>query len=166
MKMIELTRGFVALVDDEDYEKLSLRKWHVTLGGSYYARTCFSGGGYSLMHRQILGLEKGDPRHSDHIDGDGLNNQKHNLRICSASTNQANSNINKTNKSGFKGASWDKQVNKWRASIMVNGKTKHLGYFTCLIKAAHCYDEAAREYFGKFPRFNFPREGEQGCKPN
>jgi hypothetical protein len=92
----------------------------------------------------------------DHKDGNGLNNQKNNLRLCSYSQNSQNSKRPSHNTSGYKGACWSKGSNKWQAYIKLNGKCIHLGYFTCLLKAARAYDLKAKELFGNFARLNFP----------
>lgn len=93
----------------------------------------------------------------DHIDGDGLNNTKQNLRICTQSENVMNQSIRSDNSSGYKGVWWDKQTNKWRAGIIISGKTVYLGRFDFLVNAARAYDFAAKELFGEFSKLNFPK---------
>ena len=94
----------------------------------------------------------------DHRDLNGLNNAWINLREANSSQNNANRGKLITNTSGFKGVSWSKWANKYKAYIRINNKRKHLGYFKDLIKAAQAYDSAALQYFGEFARLNFPRE--------
>ena len=150
MKQIPLTQGKFALVDDEDYEKLSQSKWNERgTRTNVYARTQ---GGLS-MHRLLMGSQ-GDE--IDHIDGNGLNNQKSNLRVCTRAENSRNRKLGKTNKSGYKGVSWKTENKKWQVAIMKDAKQIHLGYFFCLIKAAKAYDKAAKKLFGEFAKLNFP----------
>lgn len=130
MKEINLTQGKVAQVDDEDYEFLSQYKWHANKNyQTYYAKRSDQRDGISSiisMHRDIMGRSEG--MQIDHIDGNGLNNQKSNLRFVTVRQNAQNKkNINKTSK--YPGVRWDKDRNKWRANIYINGKTKHLGRF-------------------------------------
>jgi len=146
MKSIPLSQGKFALVDDDDYEWISKKKWY------------FRGNGYAahrgvLMHRAILKTPKG--MSTDHIDGNKLNNQKSNLRICTHTENIQNSKRNSGNVSGYKGVSQDKARGRWRAYIKSNKRMIHLGYFLTAEDAAHAYDEAARKYHGEFARTNF-----------
>ena len=93
-------------------------------------------------------------------DGDGLDNRRCNLRVCTRSQN----NMNERPRGGtseFKGVSWDNAISKWRPRIKHNGKQCYLGIFTDEIDAALAYDEAARIYFGPFARANFPQTGEE-----
>ncbi|MFH1739786.1 MAG: AP2 domain-containing protein [bacterium] len=157
MKEIQLTHGKVAMVDDEDFESLNQHKWHTADRGMwFYARrtiTMESGRRIKvLMHRQIIQTPAG--MDTDHIDGNGLNNQRENLRNCTRSQNQWNSRINANNTSGAKGVSWYKSRNVWVSHIGVNGKRKTLGYFADTKTAALAYDNAAREYFGEFAKTN------------
>lgn len=154
MKEIQLTKGNVALVDDEDFEHVNQFKWRakVTPRNVYAVRT-FKVNGNTLaqkMHRFILGVT--DPNiEVDHApDHSGLNNQRHNLRKASTAQNQHNQSIRTDNTSGFKGASWDKRSKKWEARIRVNGGSKYLGRFTSKKEAARAYDAAALKHFGAF----------------
>jgi hypothetical protein len=92
----------------------------------------------------------------DHEDGNGLNNQRSNLRIASPTQNQGNARRRKDNTSGYKGVSWYRRTNKWKAHIRVDKKLRHLGYFIDLTDAARAYDAAALEHFGEFAHLNFP----------
>lgn len=137
-----------ALVDAEDATKV---------GGIHWSR---SGNGYAVgntpagrmtMHRWLLpeaaGLE------IDHIDGNGLNNTRANLRPCNRVENTANTTRRSTNKSGFKGVCSDRR-GRWRATITVNGKQRHLGSFTHPEQAARAYDTAAVSAWGAFAKTN------------
>ncbi len=159
MKEIPLTQGQVALVDDQDYEELSRHKWSAFKSGkTWYARRGFGPRSHQkqvYMHQQILNPPPG--LQCDHINGDGLDNRRCNLRVCTQSQNQHNRRL-QGGTSEFKGVHWYKAQNKWRAKITHNGKRYHLGAFPDETDAARAYDNAAREFFGKFARPNFPNE--------
>jgi hypothetical protein len=159
MKEITLTHGKTALVDDADFEHLSQFKWHAAKEGNiwYAVRTASRREGRSSvrMHRLIIGAKPGT--RVDHMDCNGLNNQRHNLRLCTHQQNLCNRPATNANTSGFKGVSWYKRYQKWEANIAVNGKKRRIGYFDSLVKAACAYDDAARELHGEFARVNFPR---------
>lgn len=155
MKKIKLTQGKIALVDDADFEELNKYKWFAHKDKkTFYAHRNFkkSNGKQSMkiMHRIILGEPKS---FVDHKDGDGLNNQRHNLRFCNHSSNGMNRGKNINNKSGFKGVSWDKKICKWQTQIFFNGKAKHLGYFINNLEAYKTYCEAAKKYHKEFAFF-------------
>jgi hypothetical protein len=163
MKEIPLTQGQFALVDDVDFEWLSRWKWCAmkhTSNGYYAGRTVQfkkPNGRYStktiLMHRVILGLTDGKT-HTDHINHNTLDNQKINLRECTPAENQRNSTSQKNSSSKYLGVGWNKAAKKWRSQLIIAGKYKYLGSFTCEIKAALAYNEAALEYFGEFANLN------------
>lgn len=105
------------------------------------------------MHRQIMGTLPGQLNaHVDHIDGNKLNNQRINLRYCTAHQNKFNRLLDPRNKSGFKGVSHSK--GRWRARLKLNGREKWLGYFDSVVDAARAYNEAALRYFGEFAKIN------------
>ena len=108
------------------------------------------------MHSAILESHKGSD--IDHIDGNGLNNQENNLRYSTHSQNMSNRGLDKNNKSGFKGVSWYQPSQKWQVKIAVQGKQKHLGYYSDIEEAARAYDAAAKELHGEFAWLNFPDE--------
>lgn len=161
MKKIPLTRGKVALVDDADFDWLNHYRWRAQekCSGNFYAtRHALREAGEKRrtvgMHQiiaAIMGFER-----PDHIDGNGLNNQRGNLRPATKSENGANRKLNRNNTSGFKGVGWNKAQQKWTASIRQFGKLRYLGYFLDVMAAARAYDVAAKEIFGKFARLNFP----------
>jgi hypothetical protein len=106
------------------------------------------------MHRQIMGLEYGDPRQVDHVDPNKtLDNTDDNLRLATIADQRHNQRKRKTNTSGFKGVSPDKYPGKWRAAITINGKDKNLGTFATKELAYAAYCSAAKEAFGEFARF-------------
>lgn len=139
MKEIELNRGKIALVDDADYEWLSQYKWStLQVRHLCYAQRSFKAGDKTksiTMHRFITDCP---PKMIiDHIDGNGLNNQRSNLRIVTRRQNQQNRHENKT--SIYPGVNWNFKRNKWEAGIRINGKTKHLGYFDFELEAFKIY---------------------------
>lgn len=160
MKEIQLTKGKVALVDDEDFEHLNQWKWQWHKGKyTVYAmrsqRVGFRKRESILMHRQILSVTN-PCIHIDHKDGNGLNNQKSNIRICDRSQNGMNQQKQVRSLSGFKGVTIDKhkKCNPWRARISVKGKYLFLGYYPTEKAAAIAYNKKAAELFGEFARPN------------
>ena len=164
MKEILLTKGMVAIVDDEDYKWVSEWKWHVYENrGNYYAarrkrgvRTI--GRSTIFMHREIVIRNFGkidDGMHTDHANGNGLDNRKSNLRICTPAQNQYNSRVRAGGTSKYKGVLWRRERGKWISVLRISGKHIHLGTFTNEIDAAIAYDSAAIKYFGEFARTNF-----------
>lgn len=158
MKQIELTKGQFALVDDEDFEELNQFKWHAIVArDTFYAvRKIYTNKEKvsTMMHRVILGTTNKKIQ-IDHKDGNGLNNQKNNLRESTASQNQSNTSYQKNNAFKHKGVGWHKGASKYRARITLNGKEYHLGLFEDIIDAAKAYDEKAKELFGEFAWLNF-----------
>ena len=160
MKTIPLTQGKFAIVDDEDFEKLNVHKWHLQKSANFYyyavRRKNIRGKEIAIyMHREILGLRPTDNQVVDHIDHEGLNNRRFNIRICTNQENRMNSKHNKNSLSKFKGVSWHKHRRKWYASIKVNGRSQHLGSFDSEIEAAKVYDSKAKKLCGEFACTNF-----------
>ena len=155
MKEILLTQGKVALVDDEDYEELSKYKWCFTMRKGartgYVVRYLGKGGGRGTtvpMHRVIMKAQKG--QEVDHKDGNGLNNQKENLRFATRAQNSANK--KSCNSTGFKGVYKNKK--RWSVNIGMDGKTKYLGSYSTKEEAALAYNRAAQEHFGEYAYLN------------
>lgn len=159
-RTIPLTRGKFAIVDEEDYGLLSQFKWNAQLdkrsGRLYAARNHAYPDGTKrtvFMHRQILGLERGDPRQGDHREpGLTLDNRRNNLRVATVAENSRNCRIRKDNTSGYKGVRWHSGSKKWEASIAVDGKRIRLGDFSDINHAAAAYANAAEKYHGEFAR--------------
>lgn len=157
MKQIPLTQGQVALVDDEDYEIVMQYKWNaVRFKHSYYAvRGAWIEKKVKRIHLHRFLMNPADGMVVDHIDGDGLNNTRANLRVCTNFQNIQNQRRRTTNKSGYKGVWWNPDLKKWRVRIRVNGKSLSVGHYDSAIDAANAYDETVRKHFGEFARTNF-----------
>lgn len=156
-KLIPLTKGYFAIVDDDDYEKLNCHKWYAkSIRHSHIVYASRDIGSiHEMMHRVIMGNPDGVS--IDHINGNSIDNRKENLRICTHSQNLSNrSKMNTKNTSGYKGVGWSKNARKWSASITHNYKKIHLGYFFDIIDAAKARDVAALKYHGEFASLNFP----------
>lgn len=150
MKVIELTKGYVTIVDDEMFDQLAQYRWHLSSG---YARRQYRGVKI-YMHRVIYGELKCLGKDIDHKNGDRLDNRRCNLRVCSESQNLQNKKISSNNKVGFKGVSWDKLNSKFVARIQVpNGRYLNLGRFKKIEDASIAYQIAATKHFGEFARF-------------
>lgn len=146
-----------AIVDDEDYERINQYKWYPQkIGKNIYAcrreHITRNKGNYILMHRYILDYI-GDS-YVDHKDGDGLDNRKENLRLCTKNQNHYNSCVRSDNTSGYKGVYYHKGAKKWMAYITKDQKRIHLGLHKNKEDAAVAYNKAAEEYFGEFARLN------------
>ena len=151
-----------ALVDPQDAERVAAHKWRafrpcprgdrlILYAGARMGKT------FPYMHRFILGLT--DPRVKvDHINHDGLDNRRCNLRIGTHQQNVFNRRPNKNASSRFKGVSWDSQNKRWRAGIKFNGRLHYLGLFADEVEAASVYDGAALTLFGSRAYLNFPDE--------
>jgi hypothetical protein len=162
MKRIPLTKNEFAIVDEDLYEHLSKHKWYANTprkGNKYAERTELRNGKKNriLMHRYILG-ESVNGKMVDHINGNGLDNRRSNLRVCTHSQNQKNQRRYATNRSGFKGVHFSRERKKWRAMIDVDCKKIHLGYFEDIYHAANAYDIAARTHHKEFANLNFPEK--------
>jgi hypothetical protein len=143
----------VALVDDEDYEKLAKHKWFLVKNhNAFYAirKSLTSDGRRSsiAMHQEVLDMPS---KAIDHKDRNGLNNQKHNLRLVTTKQNTINAKMYKNNKSGYKGVSWCRLNKRWRAQL----SCKLIGWYDSKEEAARAYDKAAKEKFGEYATLNF-----------
>lgn len=155
-RLIPITRGFVATVDDDDYEYLMQWKWRLklekhtayakrqinwTINGRRLQREV-------LMHRELIGISG---YQVDHINRNGLDNRRCNLRLTTASQNMQNR--KSWGKSGYRGVRWHKTA--FVSEITINKKKTHLGSFQDKVQAARAYDEAALKCFGEFAQVNF-----------
>lgn len=157
MKTITLTQGFVALVNNADFKYLNQWKWHADRNhhSVYALRNIRVGPGKRKrvgMHTQLMGTPPG--KEVDHRNGNGLDNRRRNLRVCAHAHNSQNVRKPIDNSSGFKGVSWNRRSESWRAYIKTRRRQLHLGYFSNPRTAAKAYNEAAVRLFGKFARLN------------
>jgi len=154
-RLIPLTQGRFAIVDAEDYDRLSEHKWHVMKCVRTEYAGSYQDGKYILMHRVLLNA----PHHRivDHRDGNGLNNRKHNLRLCTHQENLYNQRPRLGGTSRFRGVCWRKTRRKYETKIQKNGKRYSLGYYHDETEAAVVYDIKAMELFGEFAYLNFPK---------
>jgi hypothetical protein len=155
MKQIPLNKNKVALIDDEDFEEINRHKWCVGSDG-YPRRKVIIGGKQQavFMHRFLMGLVRGDGKEVDHINGNILDNQRKNLRVCSHHQNLINKKLQRNNTSGVRGVSWNKRKEMWQVYIVLNRKKIDLGYFDDLVLAAKRYNQEAKEMFGEFAKLN------------
>lgn len=151
MKEMLLTQGKMALVDDEDYARVATLTWHFS-AKRYAAHRVGYHGKYIYMHRFVISASENE--RVDHVDGDGLNNTRINLRICTQSQNMMNARKRANVSSKYKGVLFNKSRGKYIAYIQIGGKNKHLGVFLCENDAAIAYNDAARIHFGEFARLN------------
>ena len=146
MIKIPLTQDKVAIIDDEDYKRVSQYKWSYHNQG--YAQT---NGGWTLMHRFILNARDG--QQVDHINGDRLDNRRENLRFVTNSQQHINRSkpafVNRT--SNYKGVSL-RSNGRWQVML----QRRYVGTFLTEEEAARAYDKRAKELFGEFARLNFP----------
>lgn len=150
---VKLTKGKEAVIDNLDFDLISKYKWRYGFGGmgGEYAVTGNGKGSPTIrMHRLILGAKKGQI--IDHVDGNGLNNMRKNLRIVSSLESSQNKGIYKNNTVGQKGVYLHR--GKFEARIMVNDKRIYLGRFDTAKEAGVVYRQAELKYFGEFARKN------------
>ena len=157
MKEIPLTQGKIAIVDDDLYEMLITKKWHFFQSKrsktGYAARSYWQRGKCQqiFMHTEILGVIG-----IDHINGNGLDNRRENLRQANTAQNCRNRGKISTKKN-FKGVFEDPKSKQFIAKVKMNRKNYYLGRFDSEIEAALTYDAKVKELFGEFARTNFPR---------
>jgi|SRR6516162_8902626 hypothetical protein len=150
--------GLVALIDDQD-QPLITGDWTILRGKrTFYAargRGSRNNRRYWYMHRVILGIT--DPKvQADHINGNGLDNRRVNLRIVTNKQNSHNSRPHRDGSSKYRGVSWDQSRRRWRAQYAIDGRPKFLGRFDSEVEAAKAYDDAVLKRSGEFAYLNFP----------
>jgi len=157
MRTIKLTQNKHTLVDDEDFEVLSKYKWCYHKKKTDYT-------GYAVrsvrisrnkietitLHSCVLNIPIGMV--VDHINRDGLDNRKENLRIATVSQNAFNRKLSKNNKSGYKGVSWNKGSKKWQVFIIEGGKNRNLGSYDKVEDAAKVYNDFSIQLHKEFYR--------------
>jgi len=160
---IQLTQGLVALVDDEDYDTARVHKWyahrdHRTFYAVRKVRRTNGTQAALRLHTFLTGWPM-----ADHINGNGLDNQRSNLRPATNAENMRNRTRYTSNTSGFKGVTWHKQTRKWQAQINIEKRSRYLGLYDTPETAALAYDAAARQHHGDFATVNFPQPGERAA---
>lgn len=148
MKEIKISNGYTTLVDDDDFEKLNKIKWQSLVKSN----TIYACNNIGRMHRIIMDAKKGEI--IDHLDGNGLNNQKSNLRNCTFQENMRNKRT--WGKIKYNGVSFNKKTKNFpfRCRITINKKSIHLGYFKTAELAAKEYNKNALLYFGEYAKLN------------
>lgn len=149
--------GLKAIIDKEDYDRVNDLPWHPEVSRTtVYVRTSRnSKTPNKSLHRFIMNAKPGQV--VDHINFNGLDNRKANLRFCSVKENADHSRKYRDSTSNFKGVSWQMSAQKWRAQIQAEpGRLLYLGSFIDETEAAKVYDQKAKELFGEFAVLNFP----------
>lgn len=146
---IPLTKGWWALVDAVDFDRVNAFNWHCAVGTRYAAS--HGPGRLTYLHAFIVGRSHKEIDHRDH---DGLNNQRHNLRLVTRTQQMQNTRPHVDGTSHFKGVSYDRARSLWAAEIMVNKVKIHLGRFDDEVTAACAYNVAAKQHFGEFAYIN------------
>ncbi len=155
VRYIALSKGKFAIVDKADYEWLSQYKWCVSIAGTKMYACRREDGKTILMHRFIMNAPQ--DLVVDHIDGNGLNDRRNNLRLCTPTQNRYNCRV-WTGTSKYKGVYRDRKSGKWVANICYKRRCIYLGAYDSEAEAARAYDRKAVELFGEFAYLNFPEE--------
>jgi len=155
---ISLRHGLVLLIDGDDWARLGHHSWWAYKNGNtfYVCRTAKTPRGrrHVPIHREIMGAQPGFE--VDHINRDGLDNRRTNLRVCTRAQNTENAPHPSGKYSNYRGVSWDITRDKWTASISIKNRATRLGRFADEADAARAYDVAARQHHGEFAITNFP----------
>ena len=151
-RMIPLSRGEFAIVDEDQYESLSKTTWNYNRG---YAVNNKIIGAETFMHRVIMNVTDRDVI-VDHKNRYPLDNRRQNLRECTFLQNTYNTRPQENSTSKYKGVCWNTRAGKWIVSISPKNRKLHIGFFTSEILAAQAYDLKAKELFGEFAYLNFP----------
>lgn len=161
--------GRVALVDDEDYDLVMQHRWRVyerkrpgkRPQGPYAVTSVVRNGSNCSLQMHVLIMGQ---RGIDHINHNGLDNQRHNLRLANHSQNNQNQQPPLGFTSQYKGVYLRKKSGLWHAVIKLDGRSRHIGDFASEAEAAYAYDAAARELFGEFACPNFQDEPTQAMR--
>lgn len=148
LEKIKLTQNQFALVDDNLFDELNQYKWYAQKGHNTYYVKRNKKYNEIYMHRVVLNLECGDGMIVDHINGNGLDNRKENLRVVTNIENCHNRRIHSHNTSGYTGICWVKRYQKWLAQIVVGGKQVCLGYHSNILDAIESRKQGEIKYWG------------------
>jgi hypothetical protein len=161
-RRIELTQGYHALLDDEDFARVAAYSWHVAKrrGRRYAVANVGRGAAKTTVYLHRLVLDAPPGVEVDHRDGEGLNNTRANLRACTHTENMCNAQPRRGGSSRYKGVFWCATRGRWLARVKLSGRTRQVGTFTSERAAALAYNAAARALHGEFARLNdIPAEG-------
>jgi DUF4097 and DUF4098 domain-containing protein YvlB len=153
MRIIPLTKGKLAIVDDNDYDWAMQWKWQVSSEG-YAVRSAhdIKYGKKVRMHRALVNAPDGFE--VDHINGNRLDNRRQNLRICTHKDNQRNMSKKRGASSIYKGVHWNSRDKRWIVKIKTNEKQVCVGRYKLEVEAAIAYNNAAKKIYGEFARLN------------
>jgi hypothetical protein len=149
---VPLTQGCEAIIDVEDIDVVQGFNWTAVKGGRTFYACRMSRGKHIAMHRAVISAPS--DKHVDHINGNGLDNRKANLRLATRSQNKHNAQRRVDNPSGYKGVRAYKDTGKFQARITSHGKQYHLGYFPTALEAFEAYKKASAELHGEFGRLS------------
>lgn len=162
MKTIKLNRGFESIVDDDDYDRVSALRWHARVNRradgtlrvyAFRVHIDDDGSRHALfLHRYIMPVPNG--MDIDHVNGDGLDNRRGNLRCATRAENNYNSRKRSGGTSIYRGVSWHGPCKKWHARFSINGKSKYLGVYESEELAAAAYNKEAEKHAGQFATLN------------
>lgn len=163
MKRIPLTQGKFAIVDDEDYRHLIQWKWYLYRAGNkqYAVRNISWRSNTGMLKRRIIRMHRvimhpPKNRYIDHINHNGIDNRKSNMRNCTSRENQGNRLVSNHCSSKYKGV--NRHDGKWQARIGYKYKQLYIGFYDTEIEAAEAYNQKAIEIFGEFAKVNQIRE--------
>jgi len=149
---VTLTKGYVAIIDADDLEIVNTSNWYASVKPRtvYAIRAVYNNGTQQILrlHRIIMKAPFG--MEVDHINGNGLDNRKINLRVVSKNENAKNKRMNLNNSSGFKGVSWSNKRGKWLSQIQHDGTAIYLGCYLSKEEAYEVYCAASEKYHGEF----------------
>lgn len=155
---ITLTQGQTTLVDAADWDAVKDLRWYASrVRTLFYPQAHVSGRKSPVRMHQFI-FPATHPLMIDHVNGDGTDNRRRNLRVVTHTQNQQNMRPQRGT-SSYKGVCWNSYSGKWQAYINASKRTQYLGRFTDEREAARAYDRAARALFGDHARLNFPEEG-------
>ena len=155
---VALTKGYEAIISSADAHLVERHNWVVVIKkcNKIYAYRSIGPRGKQrtiYMHRVIMNAPDG--YEVDHVNGDGLDNRRQNMRLVTHQQNLCNQLISSKNRSGFRGVSWDKNMKTWRAQITVHYKMKFLGLFESAESAHAAYVEASKMLHGQYGSFPY-----------